>query len=514
VVELRWFKLLIYAAVVSTLSVAATRPGNAGAADNTLIVGSLTDPQTLDPASGTLGTDIPFLYPLYDRLIDFEAKTLDLRPSLATSWTWSDDRRVLELKLRTGVKFHDGTVFDATAVKTNIEYFKGLRKNLDLDGVTAVEVRDSQTVLLRLDKPNSTLPGLLAERAGMMLSPAALEKYGKDFGQHPVGAGPFMFKEMAAGKSVIYQKFPDYWNKGEPKLDAIEFRVIRNATSLVSALQSGQLDYAANIDPINMPVLQRNSNLRVGVEPTIAFGIINLNSGMPPLNDVRVRRAIAMAIDRQALANAAFGAALKAVPANLPAPPNYWPSTPALERHFTYRPEEAKKLLAEAGYPDGITFSLCAPASAGTPLPAPKLVDIMREQMKPAGIKVESQQVASNAACVDMFNKKAMPTFMATWSGRPDPAITYAQVLGTKTAYNVGQTQFGAAEDVIARLYATSDRAEQKKLMDELNQLWIDHVPMIALYYYVNVVAYNAKLSGEQPNLLGRPYIRTLFFNK
>ena len=121
--------------------------------------------------------------------------------------------------------------------------------------MTSVEVIDPQTVVLRLEKPNSTLPGLLAERAGMMLSPAGLEKYGKDFGQHPVGTGPFMLKELAAGKAVIYQKFPDYWNKGEPKLDFIEFRVIRNATSLVSALQSGQLDYAANLDPINLPVL-------------------------------------------------------------------------------------------------------------------------------------------------------------------------------------------------------------------------------------------------------------------
>ena len=512
--EPRWFRLLCCAALFSTLSVVCVRPGYTGAADNTLVVGALTDPQTLDPATGTLGTDIPFLYPLYDRLIDFEPKTLDLRPGLATSWSWSDDRRALELKLRPGVKFHDGTPFDAAAVKTNIEYFKSLRKNFDLDGVTSVEVIDPQTVVLRLEKPNSTLPGLLAERAGMMLSPAGLEKYGKDFGQHPVGTGPFMLKELAAGKAVIYQKFPDYWNKGEPKLDFIEFRVIRNATSLVSALQSGQLDYAANLDPINLPVLQRNSNLRVAVEPTIAFSIINLNSGTPPLNDPRVRRAIAMSIDRQALANAAFGAAAKALPANLPVPPNYWPSTPALEKVFTYQPDQAKKLLAEAGYPDGITFSLCAPASAGTPLPAPKLVDIMREQMKPVGIKVESQQVASGAACVEMFNKKAMPTFMATWSGRPDPAITYSQVLSTKTAYNVGQTKFGEAEDVIAQLYATSDREEQKRLIDKLNALWVEHVPMITLYYYVNAVAYNAKLAGEQPNLLGRPYVRTLYFNK
>ena len=220
-----------------------------------------------------------------------------------------------------------------------------------------------------------------------------------------------------------------------------------------------------------------------------------------------------MSIDRQALANAAFGAAAKALPANLPVPPNYWPSTPALEKVFTYQPDQAKKLLAEAP-PDGITFSLCAPASAGTPLPAPKLVDIMREQMKPVGIKVELQQVASRAACVEMFNKKAMPTFMATWSGRPDPAITYSQVLSTKTAYNVGQTKFGEAEDVIAQLYATSDREEQKRLIDKLNALWVEHVPMITLYYYGNAVAYNAKLAGEQPNLLGRPYVRTLYFNK
>jgi ABC-type transport system substrate-binding protein len=405
-------------------------------------------------------------------------------------------------------------VLDAAAVKTNIEYFKGLRKNLDLDSVTAIDVRDPLTVALRLDKPNSTLPGLLAERAGMMLSPAALEKYGQDFGQHPVGTGPFMFKELAPGKSVTFVKFPDYWKQGAPQLDAIEFRVIRNATSLVSALQSGQLDYAANLDPINVPVLKRNAKLRVGVEPSIAYGIINLNSGSPPLNDVRVRRAVAMSIDRQALANAAFGAGVKAVPAILPVPPHYWPSTPALESYFTYKPEEAKKLLADAGYPDGITFALCAPASAGTPLPGPKLIDIMREQMKPAGIKVEGTQVASNAACVELFNKKSLPTFLATWSGRPDPAITYAQVLGTKTAYNVGQTKFGNAEDVIAKLFSTTERSEQKKLFDELNRLWVEYVPMITLYYYVNVVAYNAKLAGEEPNLLGRPYVRTLYFKK
>ena len=348
----------------------------------------------------------------------------------------------------------------------------------------------------------------------MMLSPAALEKYGKDFGQHPVGTGPFMLKELAAGKSVIFEKFPDYWNKGEPKLDAIEFRVIRNATSLVSALQSGQLDYAANIDPINMPVLQRNSNLRVGVEPTIAFGIINLNSGTPPLNDVRVRRAIAIG-DRSAGTRKCRVWRRRQGAAGEPAvATELLAEHAALEKQFTYRPEEAKKLLAEAGYPDEHHFQSVrarirrhASARAETRRHHARANEAGGDQ---GGFAAGREQ---RRVC-RLVQQEISADVLATWSGRPDPAITYSQVLGTVTAYNVGQTKFGDAEDVIAQLYATSDRDEQKKLFDQLNQLWIDYVPMITLYYYVNVVAYNAKLAGEQPNLLGRPYVRTLSFNK
>ena len=486
----------------------------AGEADNTLVVGALTDPQTMDPAVGTLGTDIPFMYTVYDRLIDFEPKTLDMRPGLATSWKWSDDKKTLELKLRQGVKFHDGTDFNAEAVKFYIEYFKDSKRNLDLNSVIGVETPDASTVVLRLDKPNSALLGLLAERAGMVMSPTAIKALGKDIGQKPVGTGPFMLKEWAPGKSLTVVKFPGYWKQGEPKLDAIEFRIIRNATSIVSALQSGQLDYVSSIDPVNLPVLQRNKNVRIAVEPTIAFGIVNLNSGMEPLNDVRVRKAIALSIDRQQLANAAFGGGVSGIPAVLPVPPSYWPSSPQFANAFTYQPDEAKKLLAEAGHPNGITLKMCAPANSGTPLPHAKLVDIMREQMKAAGITVESTSVASNAACNDLYTKKTVPTFMANWTGRPDPAITYAQVLGTTTAFNLGRTVYGNAEEVIAKLLATSDRDEQKKLFEQLNQLWVDNVPMLPLYYYVNVVAYNAKVTGEEPNLLGRPYVRTMSFKK
>ena len=508
-------RLAAVGALSAFLASATLHPVRAGQADNVLVVGSTVDPQTLDPAVGLLGTDIPYLYPLYDRLIDFEPATLEPRPGLATSWKWSDDRKVLELRLREGVTFQDGTPMDAEAVRTSLQYFKDARRNLDLDTVTSIEVRGPYTLALHLDRPNSTLIGLLAERAGMVISPAAIAKWGvKEVGQHPVGAGPFMLKSLEPGKAVQLVRYPGYWKGDEPRLAGIEFRIIRNATSLVTALQSGQLDYVAALDPVNLPVLQRNARLRVAVEPSIAFGIINMRTGQKPLDDKRVRRAVALSIDRQVLANAAFGGGVKGGPAVMPAPPQYWPASKALENALTYQPDEAKRLLAEAGYPDGIDFEVCVVGTLGSPLPTAKLADIMREEMRPAGIRLKTTQVASNPACNDLFQQGKSSTFTATWSGRPDPALTYAQVLGSHTAFNIDGTKFDDADDVIARLISAPDRDAQKKEFDRLNHIWVENIPMIPLYYYVNVVAYNARLSGEQPNLLGRPYVSVLRFDK
>jgi ABC-type transport system substrate-binding protein len=236
----------------------------AGPADNSLVVGSAWDPGSLDPAIGTLGSDIPFLYPLFDRLIGFDPKTLDPIPGLATSWSWAADRKRLELKLRQGVTFHDGTPFNSEAVKTSLRYFIDGKRNRDLDDVTEIATPDPHTVIIHLSKPNTTVVGLLAERAGMIISPAAIAKYGEqNLGQNPVGTGPYMLKVLEPGKTVQYVRYPGYWDKDAAKLNTIEFRVIRNPTSIITALQSGQLDYVASVDPVNLPVLKKNSRLRV-----------------------------------------------------------------------------------------------------------------------------------------------------------------------------------------------------------------------------------------------------------
>lgn len=503
---------MVAAALAALLS--ATGVAQAGKADNSLIVGAPIDFSEPDPAAGSLGTDLQFLYNMHDRLVGFDPETLEPSPMLATDWSWSDDQLTLTLTLREGVKFHDGTDFDAEAVKASLEYYKELGRNLDLNDVTRIEVIDDYTIALTTERPNASLVGNLAERPGMIISPRSIaDNAPGELGFKTAGTGPFKIARHEPGAAIHFERFEDYWDQSQPWVDRIEVRVIRNSTSAVSAMLSGQLDYMASVDPINIPALERNPRIRVETEPMLLFGLININTGMVPVDDPRVRQAMLMSIDRDAMALSVYGPSVQTGPAMLPTPPGYWTSTTELEGSFPYDPEKAKELLAEAGHPDGVEISLCINANFGMPAPHLKITDIMREQMRPAGITLNVTEAASNAVCSQMLSQdRSVNAFLASWSGRIDPVITYQLMMGSQSFFNTSQVKYDNADELIQELQGTFDRDEQKLIFDKLNQLWVDHLPMIPLYRFSNVVAYNAELKGEQPNLLGRPYVRVLHY--
>ena len=489
----------------------------AGPSDNSLVVAIATDFVMADPAVGTLGTDIPLLYVMYDRLIAFNPEDLTPQPMLATDWSWSDDKKTLTLELREGVKFHDGTDFNAEAVKKSLEYFRDSGRNKDLVGLTKIEVLAPNKVALTMEEVNSQLPGLLAERAGMIMSPTALEKYGADYSKNPAGTGPYKLREHVTGQAVIFEKFEDYWDPDAAKLDRIEFRVLKSATSAVAAIMTGQIDYLANVDPVNVPAMESNPNVRVSFEPTIGYGVLKLDTSVEPIDKKEVRQAFSLAVDRQALAKALFGN-VPAFGTVLPAPRHYWPSTDAVQDSIRYDPEKAKSLLAEAGYPNGATVNVCVNAGLGMPLPSLKIMDIMSEQMKPAGFSLDVTQSASTAACSDLMNKKEAATILLTWSGRSDPATTYTQMMASNnmlpnSTFNVAKRDYGA-DELLKELNATFDQAEQDKIYDKLNALFVEEYPFMPLYAFANVVAYRKGLAGEVPNGLGRPYVRTLHWEQ
>src|SRR6202035_5096888 len=217
------FKFILIAAVACVAACAHAE---------TLRIGMLGDPATLDPAQSSSVTDRVAFAAFCDKLIDLDEK-LAYVPQLATAWTWGNDGLSLTLKLREGVVFHDGTPFDAEAVRFNLERYKSApysRRKSELRPVRAVTVVDSRTVQLDLAEPYVPLLAQLADRSGMMVSPKAARELGDKFGSHPVCAGPYRFVERVAQDRIVFDRFVQYWNKAAIGIDRVVYLPIPDDT--------------------------------------------------------------------------------------------------------------------------------------------------------------------------------------------------------------------------------------------------------------------------------------------
>src|SRR5215469_8616634 len=287
------------------LSLAATAAYPAG----TLRVGMQDDPDALDPArGGTFAGRIVFAS-LCDKLIDL-SPDMKFIPQLATAWSWAADGKALTLTLREGVTFHDGEPFDANAVRVNIDRYRSApesNRKGELRPVTAVEVVDPKTVRLVLSQPYAPLIAVLSDRAGMMGSPKAIERLGKDFATAPVCAGPFSFVERVPQDRIVLDRFPGYWNAGAIHLDRIVFRPIADSTVRLVNLQTGQLDMLEELAPADAKKVESDPKLKLQGVTSLGYEAIDINlahgpaADNPLAKDARVRAALEAAIDRQAL---------------------------------------------------------------------------------------------------------------------------------------------------------------------------------------------------------------------
>jgi peptide/nickel transport system substrate-binding protein len=266
------------------------------AAAQTLRIGLPEDPDTFDPRLLHSYVDRIVLAALCDKLVDIGPE-LDIVPQLATEWQWTDDSKGLVMKLRPGVKFHDGEPFDAAAVKYNIERnltMPGSTRKRDLGTVSGVEVIDEHTVKLVLSAPYSPLLAQLAAVIGTMISPKAARAGGEDFGSHPVCSGPFGFVERVAQDRVIVERFADYWDKDKIKLDRIVYLPIPDTTVRLANLQSGGLDLVA-VAATDLETVRKDPRLRVAVVNGTGYSGITINvangerSKTPLGQDARVR---------------------------------------------------------------------------------------------------------------------------------------------------------------------------------------------------------------------------------
>ncbi len=373
--------------VLMALAAAAVAlPLSAQAAKDSVVVGMRLEPPGLDPTTGAAAAIAQItLYNVFEGLTRIDERA-QFGPGLAESWTVSDDLLTYTFKLRPGVKFHDGTDFDSADVKFTYERNAAEnstnKRKKRFTNMASIETPDPLTVRIKLKKPNPSLLFQLGESTAVIVAPesAATNK------TRPIGTGPFKFSKWVKGDSVTLVKADTYRDPGSIKLNKVVFKFVSDASAQVASLLAGDVDIFPYFDPKNLAQFESNPNFVVQEGTTEGETILSTNNRRPPLNDVRVRRAIAYAINRQEIIDGAmFGY-------GTPIGSHFAPHNPAyidLTGLYPYNPEKAKELLKEAGYPNGFEVSLKLPP----PGYARDGGQIVAAQLAKVGIKVKIENV-------------------------------------------------------------------------------------------------------------------------
>jgi ABC-type transport system substrate-binding protein len=279
---------------------------------------------------------------------------LKIVPDLAKSWDMLEDGRTYIFHLQEGVKFHDGTDFDAQIAKWNIDRIRDPEMKAWVrpyyEDIDQVEVVDTSTLRVRMKEPSGALPMALAGyfQGIPMVSPQAVAKYGEDWKRHPVGTGPFMMQEWIPGQHVLLVKNPHYFKPGLPYLDALEFRIMKDPLTVTTALRTGEIDLIARVPMQQVALLERSAGITVVTGPAMIPTVALINLRVKPFDDVRARRAVGgYGLDRAEIARVAFQGRAQALVSVLP--PGV-PDAVDLNEMYPYKPEEAKRLLKELGY--------------------------------------------------------------------------------------------------------------------------------------------------------------------
>jgi len=473
---------------------------------NVLIYATPGDPGSLDPGASISGFDQYYTNAIYDTLIVSDPKTMEpTKPGLATSWEFMGaDKLTFRLHLRHGVQFQDGTPMNADAVKASIEHYKSLGNWFDMVPVKSETVVDDNTLDLNLSQQYSPLPAILSFRAGQVISPTALQKYGKDFGKNPVGAGPFAFKSWTTGSEVVLSKFGGYWNAAATKFSGIDYKIIVDPSAMLNALAAGQVDFAEalNIPVKNLAVLKTNTKVTSQVLSTLSLGIVTTVNTMPPFNNQLVRQAAQLAIDRKALGDALNGPGNGQGPAYQYVPPNYWAATRSL-KDWGYHPDQAKALLKQAGYPNGVTVQICTFSDSTT-----QAATIEKQQMAPAGFNLDISQEPVNS-CVSKLQTGGIPMVQIGWFFLASPFQGYQTMFG---ALGAGP-RYAGVDPLLAKIAAAYTQADQKPLYDQMNELLYQTAPSIPTYWLVNPVAWSKRVTGIVYDINGGARINAASFN-
>lgn len=460
---------------------AATTPKRGG----TLAVGNDLELLTLDPIASTYLIEREVYYNIYESLLNLDPKA-NIIPGLATSWKASDPQTYV-LTLRSDVTFQDGTKFDATVAKWNLDRYiqtPGSYRAVELASVSSVEARSTNTLVLHLKQPDSSLLSQLVDRAGMMLSPNAVAKGGANFKRSPVGAGsgPFQFKEWVIGDHLTITRNPHYRTSHLPYLDTVIYHPITDLNASLDQLRSGSLDIVRTIAGKDVATVKSDSNLVYRQIASFGYDSIQLNCG-GAFSDPKKRQAVAMALSRPQMEKTVF---FNVGPIGYgPIPPNSWAYQSGEQ---IYGKTDLKAARSLAG-----PFSFTLKNTNGTT--AVQEAQLMQAQLHEAGITMNIQTLDSGTLTQQTQQHNFDAAFFG-WSGRLDPdGNTYSE-LHTNGSFNWGQYSDPQVDSLLEQARVQTSHAKRKALYDQMQKTVVTAAPYIFLHFAAAQEVHSKALKG------------------
>jgi peptide/nickel transport system substrate-binding protein len=487
------------------------------AGDGTLIVGTETEIEGFDPGRGIALATNRVQSAIFEGMVKYQPGTVDLIPLLATEIPTLDNGGISEdgltytFKLRQGVKFSDGTDFNADAVLFSLrrlidkdfEFYDAANTGgFQLAGLTKVDVIDPMTVKFTLSAPNAAFIELSQIGSGRYVSPKAIQEHpGDALSDYGVGTGPFMVKSWDKNVKVELERNENYWGT-KPGLKTLIFRPIPEPTARVSALLNGEVDMIVVVQPDSIESIKADSNLTYEQGPSNHYWFIELNTKEGPFADKRVRQAANYAVDKEGLANDVLAGS--AVPATQPMPAANWSYNPNI-KGYPYDPDKAKALLAEAGYADGFKTKMIIPTNGSGMMVPVQMNEYIQGNLADVGIDVEIQSfewvsylgvwAKGLTADIGVANQSVMssePYFVNF--------LLSSQFVPANGGFNIGYYANPDVDKLLNDALATPDREARKQLYWKAWEIITDDAPWIFVVNDLQPMAFKKTVKGYLTN--------------
>lgn len=494
----------------------------------TLIFGRGGDSVGLDPAFEEDGESFKVCDNIYDTLVQYKDGSTEIEPGLATRWESSADGLTWTFYLRKGVKFHDGTPFNAEAVLFSLNrqhekshtfhdvggsYIYWVATGL-ADIVNKINAIDDFTIQITLKTAYAPFIYTIAITPFAIVSPTAVKKYEKQedtFSNNPVGTGPFKFVRWDRGDKIVLEANKDYWG-GRPKLDRVIFRSISDNAVRLIEMQRGSLHVMEFPNPDDLQQIHDDDELTLITQPGMNIGYLAMNLDKPPLNNQKVRLAINHAIDKKTIVEHLYQGL--GITAKNPIPPTLWSYDDTIQ-DYPYDPKLAKKLLTEAGYPDGFNTTLWA-----LPVPRPYIPDgramaeVIQSQLRKIGIEAKILTY-DWGTYLEKTKYGEHDLAMLGWSadlGDPDNFlyVLLSKTSAEKPAANIAFYRNEDMQNILEKARATTDKEKRITLYKEAQRIFHNDVPWVPLAHAKQVLVINKKVKNLNLHPLNWKYLRNV----